>query len=68
MEEDAILAVVRWAAFAVVFVAFLWVASCNLWTVIRAILRHKPGSRVLLVGGLLGMHAMSARTIKRANE
>jgi hypothetical protein len=58
MEEDAILAVVRWVAFAVVFVAFLWIASCNLWTVIRAILWHKPGSRGFLLGGLLGMLAL----------
>jgi hypothetical protein len=58
MEEDAILAVVRWVAFAVVFVAFLWIVSCNLWTVIRAIRWHKPGSRVFLVGGVLGMLAL----------
>ncbi len=64
MEEDAILAVVRWVAFAVVFAAFLWIASCNLWIVIRAVLWHKPGSRGFLLGGLLGMLALFIASVE----
>jgi hypothetical protein len=56
--EEVTWAVVRWVVFAIACASFLWIASCNLWIVLRAVLWHKPGSRGFLIGGLLGMLAL----------
>jgi hypothetical protein len=44
-----------WIVSGFFFINFVWVAICNLWTIIRFYLYGKKGSRIPFIGGILGL-------------
>jgi hypothetical protein len=55
---ELIYGIVLWVLFMVLAVNFVWVTSLNLWITVRWYIWHRPGSRVPLAGGLLGVFAL----------